>query len=174
MSCPAELKCHCRLQASQLTHAEGVTGGKVLLALQEPFYMELLFFFLVWFSVKTLVSPCHSSLCASSFHWRARGSTAAMSKLLRCICSSSDILFQRGACRKNPGRRNFRTFSALWDENASKGRNYYLKLPDLFSYFPLWPWPTYCPCFRFFLCPLLKTQSITRDFGQDLTLERHS
>lgn len=132
------------------------------------------FFFLVWFSVKTLVSPCHSSLCASSFHWRARGSTAAMSKLLRCICSSSEILFQRGACRKNPGRRNFRTFSALWDENASKGRNYYLKLPDLFSYFPLWPWPTYCPCFRFFLCPLLKTQSIARDFGQDLTLERHS
>lgn len=30
--CPAELKCHCGLRASQLTHAACVTGDKVLIA----------------------------------------------------------------------------------------------------------------------------------------------
>uniref|UniRef100_A0A669DEU3 proton-translocating NAD(P)(+) transhydrogenase n=1 Tax=Oreochromis niloticus TaxID=8128 RepID=A0A669DEU3_ORENI len=46
---------------------------------------------------------------------------AAMSTLLRCICSSSVILSQRGVHLKFPGRRHFRTFPVLWDQKASRG-----------------------------------------------------
>lgn len=45
----------------------------------------------------------------------------AMSILLRCFCSTSDILFQRRIQQKIQERRNFKTFSALWDQQTSKG-----------------------------------------------------
>uniref|UniRef100_A0A8C4GRE7 proton-translocating NAD(P)(+) transhydrogenase n=1 Tax=Dicentrarchus labrax TaxID=13489 RepID=A0A8C4GRE7_DICLA len=45
----------------------------------------------------------------------------AMSTLLRCISSSSVVLFQRGVRQKLPGRRHFRTFPVLWDQKASRG-----------------------------------------------------
>uniref|UniRef100_A0A671TSL6 proton-translocating NAD(P)(+) transhydrogenase n=1 Tax=Sparus aurata TaxID=8175 RepID=A0A671TSL6_SPAAU len=45
----------------------------------------------------------------------------AMSTLLRCISSSSLVLCQRGVRQKLPGRRNFRTFPTLWDQQASRG-----------------------------------------------------
>lgn len=94
-----------------------------------------------------------------------------MSTLLRCICSSSDILFQRGVCRKIPGRRNFRTFSALWDEKASKGRNFiglFKTCSSVSQFPPLWPCPTYCLRFSFFfLCPQLRTASTTKAFGTE-------
>ncbi|CAF99857.1 unnamed protein product [Tetraodon nigroviridis] len=45
-----------------------------------------------------------------------------MSILLRCFCSTSDILFQRRIQQKIQERRSFRTFSALWDQQTSKGR----------------------------------------------------
>lgn len=123
VSCPAGLKCQCGRQASQLTHAECVTGGKVLIACVKG-ALKCNFFF--WFDLGSSRS-FHSSLIAPRclfFIEELKGSSAAMSTLLRCICSSSDILFQRGVCRKIPGRRNFRTFSALWDEKVSKGRKY--------------------------------------------------
>ncbi|TNM90859.1 hypothetical protein fugu_003148 [Takifugu bimaculatus] len=44
-----------------------------------------------------------------------------MSILLRCLCSTSDILFQRRIQQKIHERRHFRTFSALWDQQISKG-----------------------------------------------------
>uniref|UniRef100_A0A8C4F168 proton-translocating NAD(P)(+) transhydrogenase n=1 Tax=Dicentrarchus labrax TaxID=13489 RepID=A0A8C4F168_DICLA len=44
-----------------------------------------------------------------------------MSTLLRCISSSSVVLFQRGVRQKLPGRRHFRTFPVLWDQKASRG-----------------------------------------------------
>uniref|UniRef100_A0A671TUF2 proton-translocating NAD(P)(+) transhydrogenase n=1 Tax=Sparus aurata TaxID=8175 RepID=A0A671TUF2_SPAAU len=44
-----------------------------------------------------------------------------MSTLLRCISSSSLVLCQRGVRQKLPGRRNFRTFPTLWDQQASRG-----------------------------------------------------
>lgn len=44
-----------------------------------------------------------------------------MSTLLRCISSSSLVLSQRGVRQKLPGRRNFRTFPTLWDQQASRG-----------------------------------------------------
>lgn len=93
-----------------------------------------------------------------------------MSTLLRCICSSSDVLFQRGVCRKIPGRRNFRTFSALWDEKASKGRSFislFKTCSSVSHVFPLRSWPTYCLRFRFFLCPQLRTKSTTKAFGSE-------
>uniref|UniRef100_A0A8D0A7N8 proton-translocating NAD(P)(+) transhydrogenase n=1 Tax=Sander lucioperca TaxID=283035 RepID=A0A8D0A7N8_SANLU len=45
----------------------------------------------------------------------------AMSTLLRCISSSSVVLFQRGVHQRIPGRRHFRTFPVLWDQKASRG-----------------------------------------------------
>ncbi|XP_060924448.1 NAD(P) transhydrogenase, mitochondrial-like [Limanda limanda] len=44
-----------------------------------------------------------------------------MSTLLRCISSSSATFLSRGARHKIPGRRQFRTFPVLWDQNASRG-----------------------------------------------------
>ncbi|XP_078134377.1 nicotinamide nucleotide transhydrogenase 2 [Sander vitreus] len=44
-----------------------------------------------------------------------------MSTLLRCISSSSVVLFQRGVHQRIPGRRHFRTFPVLWDQKASRG-----------------------------------------------------
>ncbi|XP_053285659.1 NAD(P) transhydrogenase, mitochondrial [Pleuronectes platessa] len=44
-----------------------------------------------------------------------------MSTLLRCISSSSATFLKRGARHKLPGRRQFRTFPVLWDQNASRG-----------------------------------------------------
>eukprot|EP00064_Thunnus_orientalis_P017681 superscaffoldBa00003824_g17767 len=44
-----------------------------------------------------------------------------MSTLLRCISSSSATFFQQGVRQKLPGRRQFRTFPVLWDQQASKG-----------------------------------------------------
>ncbi|XP_029986976.1 NAD(P) transhydrogenase, mitochondrial isoform X2 [Sphaeramia orbicularis] len=47
-----------------------------------------------------------------------------MSTLLRCVSLSSTALIQRGACQRTPGRRHFRTFPVLWDQQASKGVPY--------------------------------------------------
>ncbi|CAB1442235.1 unnamed protein product [Pleuronectes platessa] len=44
-----------------------------------------------------------------------------MSTLLRCISSSSATFLKRGARHKLPGRRQFRNFPVLWDQNASRG-----------------------------------------------------
>ncbi|XP_062262152.1 NAD(P) transhydrogenase, mitochondrial-like [Platichthys flesus] len=44
-----------------------------------------------------------------------------MSTLLRCISSSSATFLKRGPRHKLPGRRQFRTFPVLWDQNASRG-----------------------------------------------------
>ena len=54
------------------------------------------------------------------------GSTdrSAMSRLVRCVCSSSATLLQQGAGWRAPaGRRAFRTFPALWDLKAPQGRS---------------------------------------------------
>ncbi|KAG9352232.1 hypothetical protein JZ751_020645 [Albula glossodonta] len=47
-----------------------------------------------------------------------------MSLLLRCVSSCSVPLLHRGALRKTPGRRCFRTFPVLWNQEASKGVRY--------------------------------------------------
>ncbi|XP_008308740.1 NAD(P) transhydrogenase, mitochondrial [Cynoglossus semilaevis] len=44
-----------------------------------------------------------------------------MSSLLRCFSSSSVLFLQCGARQKIPGRRHFRTFPVLWDQQASRG-----------------------------------------------------
>ncbi|CAL8352960.1 unnamed protein product [Merluccius merluccius] len=45
-----------------------------------------------------------------------------MSRLVRCVCSSSATLLQQGAGWRAPaGRRAFRTFPALWDLKAPQG-----------------------------------------------------
>ncbi|KAJ8398266.1 hypothetical protein AAFF_G00428360 [Aldrovandia affinis] len=47
-----------------------------------------------------------------------------MSLLLRCVSSCSVPLLRRGALRKAPGRRCFRTYPVLWDQQVSKGVPY--------------------------------------------------
>ncbi|KAM9409860.1 NAD(P) transhydrogenase, mitochondrial [Pholidichthys leucotaenia] len=44
-----------------------------------------------------------------------------MSTLLRCISGPSVVFAQRGLHRKIPGKRHFRAFPVLWDQQASRG-----------------------------------------------------